>query len=335
MSSIRMGIIGCGNFMSMGHIGNLLAMPEVEIVGLADTEIGSIQRTKERYPQLENIAVFSDHDTLLSQAKPDAVEIATPHSFHAQHIQDAFAAGCHVLVEKPLVISSVEAEAVLAKRDAAGKVLVVSYQRRYTPQFRYVRDAVQSGALGELQFVAAVLSQGWLEFTDSTWRQTPEISGGGMLLDTGSHLLDFLLYSTGLEIARLKAYSRNLGSPVDINSTIAIEFKSGCLGSLSVVGHASRSVVEDLDFFGSKGALSLESNWSSKGSKARIRQEIYGEGDVDTSNLPAESTPDANFVDAILGRAEVASPGEAGLNVVRLTEAIHRSIEEGVEVELA
>ena len=156
-----------------------------------------------------------------------------------------------------------------------------------------------------------------------------------MLLDTGSHLLDFLFYSTGLEVERLKAYSRNLGTRVDINSSVAIEFKNGCLASLSVVGHASRSVVEDLDFFGSKGSLSLESSWSSKGSNARIRQEIYGEGDVDTSNLPEESTPDANFVDAILGGAEVVSPGEAGLSVVRLTEAIHRSIEEGVEVELA
>ena len=330
---IRIGIIGCGNFMSAGHIGNLLASPEVEIVGLADPSAEAISLMKERFPALQSAPEYGDHRSLLAEASPDAVEIATPHALHAAHVVDSFEANCHVLVEKPLVISTDEAEMVLAKRDDAGKVLLVSYQRRYEPHFRYVREAVSSGTLGELQFVSAVLSQGWLEFTRAAWRQNPKISGGGVLLDTGSHLLDFLLFSTGLTVDRVTAYSSNLGTPVDINSAISMQFRGGCLGNISVVGHAPRPVVEAVNIFGGEGSILLESRWEPGHSGARVSRESYSEGTIEVKDLPDGSSPDANFIDAILGRDDVKSPGEAGLAAIRLTEAIQESIRLGREVK--
>ncbi len=330
-----MGIIGCGNFMSAGHIGNLLSSPEVEIVGLADPSAESIGRMKNKFPALKSTPEYEDHQSLLAEASPDAVEIATPHTLHAAHIVDSFEADCHVLVEKPLVISTDEAEKTLAKRDDVGKVLLVSYQRRYEPNFRYVREAINSGTLGKLEFVSAVLSQGWLEFTRGAWRQNPKLSGGGMLLDTGSHLLDFLLFSTGLTVDRVTAYSSNLGSPVDINSTVSMHFSGDCLGSISVVGHAARPVVEAVNIFGDEGSILLESRWEPGHSGARVSQESYSEGKIEVLDLPDGSNPDANFIDAILGRDDVKSPGEAGLETIRLTEAIQESIRLGQEVKVA
>ena len=330
-----MGIIGCGNFMAAGHIGNLLSFPEVEIVGLADPSPESIARMKERFPALEGTPEYADHRSLLAEAGPDAVEIATPHALHAEHVVDSFEAGCHVLVEKPLVISTQEARKALAKRDEAGKVLLVSYQRRYEPNFRYVQQIVSSGVLGKLEFVSAVMSQGWMQLSRAKWRQNPEISGGGMLLDTGSHMLDFLLFATGLEVRQVTAYSSNLSAPVEINSAVAMRFAGGCLGSVAVIGHAASSIHEAVNIFGSEGSLRIEAGRVPGRSKVDITHQSYGGGPVELDELPEGSTPDANFIDAILGRDDVKSPGEAGLAVIRFTEAIQESVRLGREVTVA
>ena len=330
-----MGIIGCGNFMSAGHIGKLLSFPDVEIVGLADPSPESIARMKERFPALKGTPEYTDHRSLLADANPDAVEIATPHALHATHIIDSFEAGCHVLVEKPLVISTEEAEQALAKRDEAGKVLLVSYQRRYEPNFRYVQQVVSSGVLGKLEFVSAVLSQGWMQLSRAKWRQNPKISGGGMLLDTGSHLLDFLLFATGLEVDRVAAYSSNLSAPVEINSAVSVQFAGGCIGSVAVIGHAASSIHEAVNIFGSKGSIRLEAGRVAGRSEVDISHQSYSDGPVEVGELPDGSTPDANFIDAILGHDDVKSPGETGLAVIRFTEGIQESVRLGREVTVA
>jgi len=332
-----MGIIGCGNFMSAGHIRNLVASPEVEIVGLADPSTQSLERMKEKFPPLKAVAEYQDHRSLLDRSIPDAVEIATPHALHATHILDSLDAGCHVLVEKPLVVSIKDAEEVLAKRDMVGKVLLVSYQRRYEAGFQYIRQQISSGVLGDLKFVSATLSQGWLEFTRGAWRQDPTLSGGGMLMDTGSHLLDVILFSTGLSVDQVLAYSSNLGAPVDINTAVLIQFNGECVGNISIVGHAAKPVVESIHIFGDKGSLLFESGTDTNrcNAKARITQESYDTGTVEIPDLPAGSSPDQNFIDAILGRDNVKSPGEAGLEVLRLTEAIKESIRLGRQIPVA
>ena len=321
--------------MAAGHIGNLLSFPDVEIVGLADPSHESIARMKERFPALEGTPEYADHRSLLAEASPDAVEIATPHALHAAHIVDSFEAGCHVLVEKPLVISTEEARKALAKRDEAGKVLLVSYQRRYQPNFRYVQQIVSSGVLGKLEFVSAVMSQGWMQFSRAKWRQNPEISGGGMLLDTGSHMLDFLLFATGLEVRQVAAYSSNLSAPVEINSATSVQFAGGCIGSVAVIGHAASSIHEAVNIFGSEGSLRIEAGRVPGRSEVDIAHQSYSDGPVEVGELPDGSTPDANFIDAILGRDDVKSPGEAGLAVIRFTEAIQESVRLGREVTVA
>ncbi len=156
-----------------------------------------------------------------------------------------------------------------------------------------------------------------------------------MLLDTGSHLLDFLLFSTGLTVDRVTAYSSNLGSPVDINSAVSVQFSGDCLGNISIIGHAPKPVVEAINIFGDEGSILIESRWGPGQFGARVSQESYSDGKIEVLDLPDGSNPDANFVDAILGRDDVKSPGEAGLEVIRFTEAIQESIRLGREVMVA
>jgi predicted dehydrogenase len=337
---IRVGLIGLGNNM-MGHINRLLQIPEVEIVAGVDPIEASQARAKERHPQLAALPLFADHAEMLRSVQPDAVEISTPHAYHFRHIVDSLQAGAHVLVEKPMVNSVREAEAVIQARDAAGKVVLVSYQRHTQPTFVKIKELIEAGAIGQVEFVQALQNQQWYAAKFRTpelpWRVHKEISGGGQLNDSGSHLIDILLHVTGLEPEVVFAAQQNFALDVDINSAITVRFTNGAAGNISIVGQApgiGGAVWEDVTIYGSEGALYYRM-LGQPDFKPRLEMRRINQNEpVDLGELPPGSTPDQNFVDAILGRDTVKSPAECGLRVMQLSEAAWKSAETGQAVEV-
>lgn len=295
-----------------------MAIPGVEVTALVDPAKEMIALTLERYPNLRGVPVFSSHQEAFGAGNLDAVAIATPHTQHKGQILDALAAGLHVLCEKPLVTTVADAHEVIAARDRAKKVGMVSYQRHFQPEYRFIRETLASGAVGRPMFVQALLGQEWKRATAGTWRQVLELSGGGQLNDSGSHMLDVLLWMTGLRAERVSAYIDNRGTPVDIDSSLSIRFSGGALGSISIAGDAPHWY-EDITVWCENGAFYLRSgklSWTdSKGNR------------MICDHLGGGSSPDVNFIDAILGRAEVEAPFECGLRVIELTEAAWRSAE--------
>lgn len=337
---VRVGLIGLGNNM-MSHVGRLLQMPEVELVAGVDPVEAMHTRTKERYPQLANLPLFTDYNEMLRQVQPDAVEISTPHAFHHRQILDALAAGKHVLVEKPMVNSVREAEEVIRARDEAGKVVLVSYQRHTQPTFVKIKELIESGAIGQVEFIQALQNQMWYASKFRTpelpWRVHKDISGGGQLNDSGSHLVDILLYITDLEPETVFATQQSFRLEVDVNSAITVRFTNGAAGNISIVGQApgiGGSVWEDVTIYGSEGALYYRM-MGQPDFKPTLELRKIGEPEpVDLGELPTASTPDQNFVDAILGRDEVKSPAECGLRVMQLSEAAWKSAESGAAVQV-
>ncbi len=113
---------------------------------------------------------------------------------------------------------------------------------------------IQSGQIGKLTFVAALQGQEWLRGTKGTWRQKPELSGGGQLNDSGSHLVDIILWVSDLQPATVFAQIDNRGSKVDILSSLTVQFKDGAIGTISIVGDAP-GWWEEITFYGEKGAV--------------------------------------------------------------------------------
>lgn len=338
--TIRLGLIGLGNNM-MGHVGRLVQIPEVEIVAAADPVPASEQRAKERYPQLAKVPVFKDHQEMLRRVTPDAVEISTPHAFHFRQIVDSLQAGAHVLVEKPMVNSVRDAEEVIRTRDTTGKVVLVSYQRHTQPTFVKMKQVIASGAIGTVEFVQALQNQMWyankFRTPELPWRVHKDISGGGQLNDSGSHLVDILLHVTDLEPEVVFATQQSFKLEVDVNSAIAVKFTNGAAGNISIVGQApgiGGSVWEDVTIYGSKGALYYRMVGQPKFQPFLELRRIGETEPVDLGEMPAGSTPDQNFVDAILGRDTVKSPAECGLRVMQLSEAAWKSAETGEAVQV-
>ena len=324
MEKVRMGLIGCGGNMG-GHLGRLMKMQDVEVVALADPSEASFARLFARVPEAEQLPRFADHREMLAGVEMDATEISTPHTLHFEQIMDSLDKGLHVLTEKPMVCTVDHAFQVMDKAEEVDRVLMVSYQRHLSPTFRFMRNQIQAGEIGEVQFIQAMQDQHWYENQQGKWRQVHALSGGGQLNDSGSHLLDIVLWMVDQAPTRVSAFMDYLDTEVDINSALSIVFENGALANFSIVGTGpGPGMWEDITIWGTKGAI------YSRNGKVTCKYGGSAPVEVDANRLPSRFvSPDQNFVDAILGRDEVQVPPVCGLRVIQLTEAAWESAEKG------
>jgi len=331
---IRMGLIGCGGNMR-AHLRRLTTIPEVEIVGVVEPSEANIALAREQFPALADTPFFNDHQELLKTLQPDAVEISTPHTLHFQQITDALEAGCHVLCEKPMTCTSEEAHEVCQRAAASGKVVMVSYQRHQQALYRWMREFIAGGGLGNLQFVTAQQYQSWYEGRKAGhgWRHLAHLSGGGQLNDSGSHMVDILLHVTGLRPSVVSAFQQNLDLEVDVNMGINVRFEGEALGSITILGQApgvSGHVYEDVTITGDEAGLYYRTMGTPEGTPVlQLRRRGKTEPEPALPGLPDGSDPDHAFVDVILGRAENEAPPECGLRTIQLSEAAWKSAAAG------
>ncbi|WP_309119244.1 Gfo/Idh/MocA family oxidoreductase [Paenibacillus sp.] len=314
MEILRVGMIGTGGIAGW-HARQLLELPEVEVAALADVNPDSLERFKEKYG-LHRAEAYPDYQTMLDNAVLDAVIICSPHTEHYRQARDVLDRGLHVLIEKPMTCTSIEAENLIQAAERSGKILQVSYQRHCQPEFLYIRDTIRSGEIGKLTSITASLYQQWREGTTNSWRQDPSLSGGGFLMDSGSHIIDVLLWTTGLTPVEVKTQLHQQGSPVEIDTFSSIRFAEGAIAGLNLVGHAP-CWHETYVFCGEKGGIFFDNG------KITLRK--AGEEPV-VPKLPEPATnQDKSFIDAILGRHEVMVPGEFALKVVKFSEMVYQA----------
>ena len=143
-------------------------------------------------------------------------------------------------------------------------------------------------------------------------------------MDSGSHLIDMLLWLTDRPVESVAAVVDNLGTPVDINSVATLRFADGAQGQLTVVGDLPATWIENVLIVGSTGALRYESEPQHPWRTGRLQH--YRDGAlVQPLSLPAGPTPDAAWLQAILGTAPNPAPPEAGVKVIDLTAAIYQA----------
>ncbi|HHN46887.1 MAG TPA: Gfo/Idh/MocA family oxidoreductase [Planctomycetes bacterium] len=321
---VRVAIIGCGG-IARGHVDRLLTIPGVEIAALVEPNPANLERLRVCFPPLRDTPGFTEYEEALDKVEVDAVQINSPHNVHYEQIMAALSRGLHVLVEKPMVCTTKHAVDIVKKQRETGLVASISYQRHTQGVFQYIKQSIEKGVLGDVQYIAALQGQDWLRGCRGTWRHKKEISCGGQLNDSGSHLIDIILYATGLKAAEVSAFIENFDAEVDINSTTSVRFRNGALGSISIIGNCPRWY-EDITVVGSEGVFLVrggELTWDN-------RREIHRIGDFRYGSTSA----DQNFIAAIHGKEEVLAPSVCGLRTIELTEAIWKSAEAGGPVKV-
>ncbi|MCX7597469.1 MAG: Gfo/Idh/MocA family oxidoreductase, partial [Armatimonadetes bacterium] len=326
--ALRVGVIGSGG-NARHHMKTLLDIKDVEIVGICDPDDEALGIATGMHPSMAKVPTFHDFREMLDAVVMDAAVISTPHVFHFEQIMECLDRGLHVLCEKPMVCTTEQARAVVDKVRSTGLVMGISYQRHFMGPYRYCRQRIQSGELGGLTFISALQSQNWYAhmLPHKAWRVQKDLSCGGQLNDSGSHLIDIILWMTNAEPVRVFAFENNLEAEVDILTAMSVEFQGGALCNVSVVGH-SVNWLEDITIWCEKGTLAIRGD--------EVHEWVGGEQRVvhKGADLPGLGTADANFIAAIRGQAEIQAPPECGLKVIRLTEAVWKSAELGQPVEV-
>ncbi len=314
---IRIGLIGCGRNMRNAHVPRLLADKAAQVVSVADPDEAGVAAMYEKLGA--KVPAYTDWRRMTAEQPLDAVLISTPHNQHYDQTCECLNKGLHVLIEKPLTPSAKDNQALIDLAARTGKILDVAYQRCFAREFEYGRRILIAGRIGQIRGIVAYVTQAW--YKAGGWRKDPVQAGGGMMMDTGSHLVAIVLWMTGLRPVEVSAMIDNCGEPVDITSVVSVRFDSGAVGTLNFIGNAERHD-ERLAIHGDKGCLVYHQHqW-------RMQSMLLNDDQVTIPARFKETTPDAAFLKHIRTGKGYEPPAYA-VEVARLTEAAYKSARVG------
>ena len=196
-------------------------------------------------------------ESIFEDTSVQAVVIATRHDALGTLAEKALKTGKHVFIEKPGARTAKDLMAIVDFKRLEGQRIHVGYNHRYHPGIRKALDIVKSGGIGEILFLRARYGHGGRIGYNKEWRADKEISGGGELIDQGSHLLDLSLAFLGnisLEYGATPTYYWDM--PVEDNVFIVVKNDMGAIGFL----HASCTEWKNtfsLEVYGKKGKLEI------------------------------------------------------------------------------
>lgn len=333
-SPVRTAMIGCGR-MALGHVRALLAQQET-------TQISVVcEPSPAAYDKVSTL--FAEHgltpppnepdlDRLLDRygSNLDAAFIITPHAYHYAQTKACMEAGLDVLLEKPMVVSAAEAEALIEARDRTGKLLVVAFPGSLSPQVRTAVQLLRSGELGSILTIAGMSWENWRTPNIGTWRQQPELSGGGFFFDTGAHMLNTITDLAGEEFAEVAAWFDPRGTLVEVLGVVMARLGSGALVTMHACGDTCTRSTSDVRVFCTEGIVFTDI-W---GKFLNIQRP--GQPQPEAVELPRSPGVWQQFLAVRAGEMANPCPPEVGLRMARLWDAIRASAaQEGKIIRLA
>lgn len=273
----RILILGTGG-IAHRHAEHFLAIPQIAVVAAVDTQL---QRARDFAAEHGIAHAFGSLEEALAWGEFDAAVNATPDPVHKPTTLQMIAAGKPVFCEKPLAVNFEDAMAMTEAIEAAGLVNMVNLTYRNAHAIQMARRMIDEGRIGTVRHFEASYLQSWLTSkhwgdwrTDERWlwRLSSDHGSKGVLGDIGIHILDFVLFGTGLEIAalqaRMKTYDKAEGGAIgaykmDVNDSVAmtVEMLNGALGVIHMSRYATGNLNDlNLAVYGETGALRIWAN---------------------------------------------------------------------------
>ena len=338
---IRLAISGAGAITERAHVPAFLSIPEIEIVAVQSRTIEKAERVAAAIASKPR--VYRDYDEMLAREHPAAVGIFTPNALHCEYTLKAIASGAHVLVEKPIAPTVVEACKMVDAARGANRVLMVAMQRRFGGLERAIKRALECGAIGTPHFIRARLSHGGPEFwaPGQQWFFNRADAGGGAMLDLGVHVADLARWFIG-EVESVSGQVATLDKQIGVedNGLAMLKFRSGALGVIEA-SWTSRPALSAIEIYGSEGRIMAGyprldiAVLKPDGSPVAgfERDEIMKAFDPRDWTAPSRELA-RTFADAIAGRRAPTPSGEDGLRALEIVEAAYRSSHSAGAVKL-
>jgi predicted dehydrogenase len=324
---IKLAIIGCGG-MARHHLRNILKQRDhTEIIALCEPDPNMYAATSKIFTEFNKTTPPNrkNVDDLLKdyQSELDSAFIVTPHALHHDQTVACLEAGLDVLLEKPMVMNAAEAQDLIRVQESTGRLLVVAFPGSLSPQIRTAVNMIQSGEVGKLLSISATVWQNWGPGTVNTWRQSPELSGGGFLFDTGAHMLNTVVDLAGDDFSEVAAWLDFNNRPVETLGVVIGRLKSGPMVTLHGCGEAITSCASDVRVFCSKAILRT-GIWGE-------RLELQPEGEHELTPIKVAKSMGVwdQFIAVRNKKMSNPCPPEVGLRMARLYDAIKESAGNG------
>lgn len=288
------------------------------------------------FPQCDRL------ETILEDASIDAVAVLTPPNTHLGIVKRCAVARKHVLLEKPLEITTARAEEMVAECRAAGVTLGIVLQHRHKPAVERLAELMRSGELGSPVGASASIRL-WRpqSYYDEPGRGTRARDGGGVLITQAIHTLDVLLSLAG-EPATVMAFAAT--TPVHRMESedivcAAIHWRTGAYGVIEATTAAYPGTPERIELIGTRGTATLlgtafEMRWHDGRAESSVADGSSGGTGADPMAFPHDYHRGVwrDFLDAIATGREPRVNGEEALRVHRLIDALLASARSGAPV---
>ena len=349
---ITLALIGCGR-ISYKHIEAAIANGDrIRLVACCDPVPSRMeakaQEFKKAFPDAK-VALYDDYREMLKNEHPGICAIATESGYHPKIAIACLEAGSHVICEKPMALSTNDADAMIAVAKKADRKLAVCFQNRFNAPIQRVRAAFEADRFGKMLHGSIQVRWNRNEeyYKQAPWRGTWALDGG-TLMNQCTHGIDLLQWMMGEDAVRVQAATRHFNRPIEAEDFGAaiVEFASGAIGIIegSAVIYPT-NLNETLSLFGEKGSIVIGGlavnkiqTWRFAGSsmvgdtedkildpEAKDPPTVYGFG---------HSALYADFLDAIDKGREPLVSGDRAKKALEIILAIYKSQKTGLPVDL-
>ncbi len=326
--------VGIGNFATHELLPGIANCKYCEPVALVSGHLDNAKRVAAKYKiDPKFIYNYDNYDSIRDNPAIDVVYIVLPNGMHAEYTVRAFAAGKHVMCEKPMANTVAECQQMIDAGKGAGKKLQIGYRMHWDAATLACIDALRKNEIGKLEIIET--ATGFSIGDPKQWRLNRKLAGGGCMMDIGIYSLSAARYLSGEEPTEVFANTyQDTSDPrfkeVEQHCDFQLKFPSGvqasCLSSYATP--LNRYVVH-----GSKGYCVLEPGQAYHGIKfSKTEKGVLKPVDVvGVDQFVGEMD---GFALALAGKAPFMATGEEGLQDMRIIEAIYASARSGASVKL-
>ncbi|MCF6096383.1 Gfo/Idh/MocA family oxidoreductase [Thermovorax subterraneus] len=331
MEKLQIGIIGCGSIIHKHLRAVVENSDKMELAALCDTVPEKMNTALSEYIKAggtdqDRIKKYIDYRKLLEDPDIDIITVATISGIRPKIALDAIDAGKHLILEKPMALSTKEADEIIKKSEEKGLKVGVCHQLRFLPHMIKLKEEIESGAFGKL--VHASASMRWNRsdayYSSSPWRGTWEYDGGAFMNQV-IHVIDLLLWLMG-PAERVYAETGTFLKKIEAEDAGAavIRFKNGAISTIEAsVCVYPENLEETLGIFGEKGTVLI-------GGKALNKVEVWnieGKPPYEPVEIPSNlhTVLYEDMADAVLNEREPLVNAKEGKKAVELVLSIYKS----------
>jgi glucose-fructose oxidoreductase len=308
-------------------------------VALVSGHIDKAKAQADKYGiDYKNIYNYENFDSIKDNPDIDAVYIVLPNGMHAEYTVRAFAAGKHVMCEKPMANTAAECQQMIDAGKKAGKKLQIGYRMHWDAPTLACIDTIRKGTIGPIQIISAATG---FTINGQQWRLDKKLAGGGCMMDIGIYSLSAARYFAGEEPTEVFAHtyqdtSNPLFTQVEQHCDFQLKFPSGALASClssynvnfnryTVWGPKGNCVIEPGQSYNKlpAGTTNVANKFSLNNKPVTVTEADQFVGEMD------------GFCQVVAGTGPAKATGEEGLQDMRIIEAIYESARTGKSVKLA